>query len=386
MRRPRNLGVMIPLASGLVASASTLASAIDDPRRALVGWIAAFGFATATVVAALILVMVLHVTGARWWLVLRGVFIATAGTAPLLVPLFVPIGAAFSIVYPWASTPSEISGVTAEALEHQRAWNHGSFFLARAAVYLVAWTTLAILVRRASAARLERPSADNLRRERKLGAIGLPILGFTLTFASFDWIMALQAGWTSNMFGLYVFTSGLVAALSVIAIGSWLAARSGVVDMHPDHVHALGRLMLMAIILWTYIGFFQLLLVWIADLPHEVGFYIARSRGGWIVVDILLVGGRFVLPMLALFSRALKRSSRMLAAVAAWLLVTSILDFAWLTLPAFATGLSPRDVLPFVAVVAFFSAYGAHVFHLCAAGDTQAPDPIRENALRYRSP
>ena len=37
--------------------------------------------------------------------------------------------------------------------------------------------------------------------------------------------------------------------------------------------------MLMSVILWAYIAFFQFLLVWIANLPHEVSFYFARSRG-----------------------------------------------------------------------------------------------------------
>ncbi len=356
-------GVYVPLAIGVVASVLTLAGAVVDPRRALLGWIAAYGLAAATVLAAAILVMTLHVTGARWWLVLRDVFHAIVGTTPLLVLLFVPIGAAYSLAYPWATAPASLPA-------SQRTWNEPTFFLARAAVYLMTWTTLAALL-----CRTERPE-----RLRTISAIGLPVVAFTLTFAAFDWLMSLQPGWSSNVYGVYVFTSGLIAALSLVAIGAW--ARQGA---SPDHVSAVGRLLLTAVILWTYIGFFQLLLVWIADLPQESTFYAARSHGVWAGVGVVLGVGRFVLPFLALLSRPLKRSPRLLAAVGVWLLATSIVDFTWLALPSGGVELTPARLLPFLGVGGLFWAYGAHRL---ARGAT-APFPARpviEDALRYRSP
>ncbi len=389
MKRIVQRGVLVPLAVGVGSGAITLLGMIHDPRRALVGWIAAYGFAASAVPAAMILVMVLHVTGARWWLVLRRVFLAACGTAPLLVLLFVPIGAAFSIAYPWASPPPDLPHATSEALEHQRAWNHGGFFLARSAVYLGTWTALAVWLRRLGEARAESPSLETERRQKTLSAVGLPVMGFTMTFASFDWLMSLQPGWSSNIFGLYVFTAGLVTALSTIAIASWLAARAGLVDgMQPDHAHAIGRLMLMALILWAYIAFFQLMLIWIADLPSEVAFYVARSHGAWRAVDWILVAGRFGLPLFALLSRPLKRSPPMLAAVAGWLVVTSAIELAWITLPSLGAGLAMFDLFPFVAVAGLFWAYGVHLFQTKAPAPAQAvaPDRMREDALRYRSP
>lgn len=381
-------GVLVPLALGLVASALTVVLAIARPRQALVGWIAAYGFAAATVVTGTALVMVLHVTGARWWLVLRRLFVAIVGTTPLLILLFVPIGAAFSLVYPWVTLPEDVSHHTKEALEHQRTWNNGGFFLARSALYLAVWTVFAVLLRRADATWRERPSAEITRRERTVSAIGIPVLGFTLSFASFDWLMALHPGWSSNIYGLYVITSGLVAALSIVAIGAWLARRSGMnPDIEPDHVHAVGRLMLMAVILWTYIGFFQFLLAWIADIPHEVTFYAARARGVWTAADYVLVIGRFVLPFLALLSRPLKRSPSALATVAVWLLATTVVDFAWLAVPSFDVGVTLANLLPFVAIGGLVWAYGAHLAtHAPLAAPAPRTDPVVREALRYRSP
>ena len=399
IRVPRSKGVLVPLGIGLGAGALTIAYAALDPRRALVAWIAAYGLCVASVVAAMVVVMVLHLTGARWWLVLRRVVLAAAGTAPVLVLLFVPIGAAFSLVYPWSSTPPGLPEPVDAALEHQRAWNHPAFFLARSAVYLATWTTFAILLRRADAAHVASASPEIAQRERRLGAIGLPLTAFTLTFAAFDWLMSLQPGWTSNVFGVYVFTSGLVTAIAAIAIATWLVARSDGREAEngaprggvaPDHVHALGRLLLMAVVLWTYIGFFQLLLVWIANLPHEVAFYDVRARGSWTVVDVLLFAGRFALPFLALLSRPLKRRANLLAGVAAWLLVTSVLDFAWLVIPAAGGELAAADLLPFVCVPSLVWAYGAHLVQVRRRQAESRPDiaidPALRDALRYRSP
>ncbi len=386
-------GVLAPLAIGVVASALTIAYALHDARRALLAWIAAYGFAVATVLAAMALVMVLHLTGARWWLVLRRVFVATAGTAPVFVLLFVPIGAAFTIVYPWESPPPDLSRHVEEILEHRRAWNQPAFFLARSAFYLASWTVLAVLLRRADRDHARDPSSSEVvGTERTISAVGLPVLAFTLTFAAFDWLMSLQPGWTSNIFGLYVFTSGLVSAMAVLAIGSWLAARSELVPggIGPDHVHAVGRLMLMAVILWAYIGFFQLLLVWIADLPTEATFYAMRAHGSWAVVDVVLFGGRFVLPFLVLLSRPLKRSPSGLAVVGGWLVVMSMLDFAWVAIPALRAELAPADALPFFAIGGLVWAYGAHLVALrsrrAAGRDLVALDPALRDALRYRSP
>ena len=93
-------GVTVPLGIGLAAAGLTVAYAAYDTRRALVAWIAAYAFVVATVLAAAILVMTFHVTSAHWWRVLRRVFIAVLGTAPLLPVFFLPIAASLDLVYP----------------------------------------------------------------------------------------------------------------------------------------------------------------------------------------------------------------------------------------------------------------------------------------------
>jgi hypothetical protein len=180
-----------------------------------------------------------------------------------------------------------------------------------------------------------------------------------------------------------------MSAVSLLAILARSSRRSGREDeaVGPAHLHAIGRLMLMAVILWAYIGFFQLLLVWIADLPREVTFFVARSRGSFRALDVLLVLGHFVLPFLALLHRELKRRAGTLAAVGAWLVLMNAVDVAWLVLPAAGDRLRVLDAAPFLVVAALAFAHGARRFRAEKAAAKRAPrDAAVAESLRYTSP
>jgi len=162
----------------------------------------------------------------------------------------------------------------------------------------------------------------------KLAAAGLPILGITLTFAAFDWIMSLTPAWFSAIFGLYVFAGGFIAALGLVAV-----VAPGAPAVGPSHTHALGKLTFAFVIFWAYMAYAQGFLIWIADKPEEVTWYLPRVGGSWGVLFVAVIAANFVLPFALLLSRDLKRHPRALAAVGAWLLVAHYLDVAWMVLP-----------------------------------------------------
>lgn len=358
---------------------------IQDTRHALLAWTSAWAFGLWTALGAMVLVMVFYVTGARWWLLLAPLLRAVIATIPLFALLFIPIAIGANRLYPWANEPEGLSPMMREALDHQRAWNQPTFFYVRSVIYLVVWVAMSFILRRAES----DDTTEGRIRQRTISGASLPILALTMTFASFDWLMALEAGWSTTMYGVYVFTSGLLGALSVLAVLAWAADRRGHLDaaLAPDHTHAVGRLILMALILWGYAGFFQFMLIWIADLPREVSFYTSRTHGPFGTFDALLLFGRFVLPFLALLWRGGKRRPAALAFLAAWLVLMTALDFAWLALGAIHPHLGVLDIAPFVAISAIAFAYGAHRFaaerRVIPSASTQAE--LRES-LRYRSP
>ncbi|MBX3226604.1 MAG: hypothetical protein KIT84_31905 [Labilithrix sp.] len=323
--------VVVALVVGLGAVGATVGYAAYDARRALLAWVAAASFVAATGIGALVLVFAFHLVNARWWLAVRAPFVATARTLVLAPLFFAPI-----LLAPVArGTP---------------------LVVLRVAPCILAWAALGAIAPRAAASKIAAP--------------GLIVLAFTLTAAAFELFHALEPGWISNAFGLYVFAGGLVAALAIAAVTARGTA---------EHDHALGRLLLCALLVWAYLAFFHLLLVWLPNLPREVGFYRARASGTWTAADTIL-GARFVVPFLALLPRAAKRSRAVLAAVGAFVLAGEALDFAWLILPSAGGDLSWLDAFPFLAAGGLAWAYGANV-----AATLPAPAGLAA-ALRYEAP
>ena len=48
-----------------------------------------------------------------------------------------------------------------------------------------------------------------------------------------------------------------------------------------EALNDLGNLLFTFLIIWAYMVFFQFMLIWIANLPSEIGSGIRRSHGGW---------------------------------------------------------------------------------------------------------
>jgi hypothetical protein len=174
-----------------------------------------------------------------------------------------------------------------------------------------------------------------VRRMRALSGGALPLVGLTLTWASFDWTMSLEPDWSSTIYGLYVFAGSFVAALSLVAI-MLNGSRNGNLprtNATPDHAQALGRLLFAMIIFWAYMAFSQLLIYWIGDIPEEVRYYGRRTTGTWTAVTYVLVFGHFVVPFFLLLNRHWKRHPPYLASIGAWMLLMHFVDVYWLILP-----------------------------------------------------
>ncbi|MGH7581923.1 MAG: hypothetical protein ACREL5_01705 [Gemmatimonadales bacterium] len=296
--------------------------------RALTAYLFAFDALATLLVGALLQAMISYLTNARWfalvrrycWMVVAGMWIV----APLVIALLIGV----RDVYPW-SRP----GV------HVNAWLQTPWFVLRTAVYLATWIWLAERMTR-HALRQDVADADGMAREerilRRFSAGGVVAVAVTLTFASFDWVMSRDIGWTSTIFGAYLFAGGYLAALALLALLVCAAPPSSpVASLISDQQRAaLATMIFMAAILWAYFGFAQLLVIWIGDLPRDARWYAARVQGGWAVVAAIVAVTQFVVPVAALLSRRIKRSRRGLATIAAIVLAGHIADAFWTVVPS----------------------------------------------------
>jgi hypothetical protein len=88
------------------------------------------------------------------------------------------------------------------------------------------------------------------------------------------------------------------------------------------------------VVFWAYIAFFQLMLIWIANRPEEVAWYIERSEHGWQWVALAIVVLHFAIPFFALLSYAIKWRPRALCIVAGVIAFAHWLEVHWIIVPA----------------------------------------------------
>jgi hypothetical protein len=323
--------IVVALLVAAVGAAGFVAALFVDARQALAGYLIAYFFVVTVLVGLLAFVMGAHVMNAAWPTTVRRLCELAAGAMPLVVVLYVPLFWSASRLYPWAH-PERIADAHIRGLvEHKRALMNAPFFYGRAVAYLVLFTVVAELLRRWSLAmdRLEPP--DLKPRLRAFSALLLPLVGLAGTFAAFDWTMSLSPDFYSTMYGLYVLSGGFVASVGLLAIMTACAQRAGwLLHVERSHWYALGRLLFAFLIFWAYTGFFQYMLIWIANKPVEARFFVERIKPGDRWTSWFLVYGHFLAPWLILLSYAVKRHRFSVTAMGAWILACHYIDVHWL--------------------------------------------------------
>ena len=319
-------------------------------RSYLVGYVFWIGIT----LGCLAILMLQHLTGGAWGLVIRRVLESGTRTLPLMALLFIPLIFGMHSLYEWTHPLEGMEPKIAKILKHKQPYLNTTGFLLRTLAYFVIWGALCFFLNKWSREQdrtAERGLSRNLRR---LSAPGIVIFVLTVTFAAIDWVMSINFEWFSTIFGL-LFVAGwaLSCFAFVIVVMVFLTGRKpleGIVA--PAHFHDLGKLLLAFVMVWAYFNFSQYLIIWSGNIPEETKWFLYRTRGGWGWVGLLLVIFHFALPFVLLLSRDLKRSGRMLAGVAGLVLLMRFVDFLWLVAPEFSKEHFSLSWMYFVAPIA----------------------------------
>jgi hypothetical protein len=302
-------------------------------------YLVAYMMWTGVAVGSMAMMMLHHLSGGGWGVVLRRLFEAATRTLPLLFVLFLPVLVATvtRTLYPW--TMPEHMG--AHAIAHKtKYYLNTPFFLGRWVFYFAVWFALAYFLNKWSIAQdfEDDPRIRRRLRERmqNVSGPGIVLFGLTVTFAGVDWVMSLEPEWFSTIYGLLIMAGwGLSAFAFMILTAVWLRGHEPLEHVYqPRHFHDHGKLLLAFVMIWAYFSFSQYLIIWAGNLPEEIPWYLRRTQHGWGYVAVALVLFHFALPFVLLLSRDLKRTARLLAGVALLVLVMRVVDLFWTIAPS----------------------------------------------------
>jgi hypothetical protein len=294
----------------------------------------AFSFWAGISVGSLALLMLQHLTGGGWGLVIRRVLEAASRTLPLVLIMFVPIVLGAHWIYSWTNEHKMAENAV---LREKAKYLNLSFFTVRAAIYFAIWLALAYFLNRWSLMQDKTGDSQFTKRMRVISGPGMVLFVFTVTFASIDWFMSLDPEWSSTIYGFIFVASWSLSALAfVVAVMAWLSKQEPMNNVVAQlHFQDLGKLLLALVMLWSYFAFSQFLIIWSANLPEEIRWYLPRTHGTWGAIALAVVVLHFAFPFLFLLSRSLKRNAGKLVIVAVLILVMRLVDLFWMIAPTF---------------------------------------------------
>jgi hypothetical protein len=332
------------LVIGVVASVIAIGLGFTNWQVFLRGYLLSFMDWLGICLGSMAILMIRHMTGGGWGMVIRRVLGASMRTLPIMAAFFVPL-AIWGVprLYPWVMAHEAIQNPTIrEHIDKNQfvlSYLNWRGFVMRGIIYFAIWGLIVFLLSKWSAEQNQPPVRDNSARFKAVAGPGLIIYAFTITFAAIDWVMSIDPSWISTIYGLLFVAGQLLAGLSFAIVVERILFKYKPMSvlLRPDFVHDHGKFMLTFIMVWAYFSFSQWLIIWAGNLPEEITWYIRRLGGGWGYVGLFVAIFHFAVPFAILLSRPFKRDISKLVWLACWMLFMRYVDLFWHVEPSFST-------------------------------------------------
>ena len=207
------------------------------------------------------------------------------------------------------------------------------FWIIRAAIFLIGWNLYRYYSRKNCLAQDEATDDSFYKKNFKISAGFLVFFIVTESIMSWDWIMSVDPHWFSTLFGWYVFASFLVSGVTVICLVTlYLKSKGYLEHVNTSHIHDLAKFMFGFSVFWTYLWFSQFMLIWYANIPEEVTYFVTRIQEynlpffGAVVMN-------FLFPVLILINTDFKRISWILVMAGIVILFGHYIDFFNMIMP-----------------------------------------------------
>jgi hypothetical protein len=353
--------LIVGVVFGIVAVVLAFKNPDEFYRAYLLGFMAWLGVA----LGSMAIVMIRHLTGGGWGVVIRRILGAAMRTVPLLAVLFIPMIVAVlqRRLYIWTQPLDQIADkhLREHLQDITKTYLTTNGFIVRAIIYFAIWNLLSFLLSYWSKQTDKAGARDNTDRFKAVSGPGLILYGFTVSFAAIDWVMSLDPSWISTIFGLVILIGEVLSAMCFAVIIERILFNYNPMSemLTPDFVHDHGKWMLAFTMVWAYFNFSQWLIIWAGNLPTEITYYIRRINGGWGYIGLFIVIFHFAVPFGILLSRPFKRNIYKLVWLAAWMMFMRWVDLFWIIEPNFSKtlNLTLADIVVPIAIGGFWFAF-----------------------------
>jgi len=239
-------------------------------------------------------------------------------------------------------------------LQGKAGYLNPTFFLIRAAIFLAGWILYREVSRKLSLAQDASDGDSNFKKNFRWSAGFLVFYLVTESMMSWDWIMSVDPHWFSTLFGWYVFASMMVSGITVIAlITIYLKSKGYLPDVNDSHIHDLAKYMFGFSIFWTYLWFSQFMLIWYANIPEEVTYFVTRIED-FKLPFFGMLAMNFIFPVLLLMNSDYKRINWFVVMTGIVILAGHYLDVFNMIIPA-TVGDQWTIGIPELGAVCFFA-------------------------------
>ncbi|GGW59421.1 quinol:cytochrome c oxidoreductase quinone-binding subunit 2 [Winogradskyella epiphytica] len=223
-------------------------------------------------------------------------------------------------------------------IQNKTSWLNKTGFFIRGIIYLAGWALYRHFAVKFSVAQDLADINDNrnFKKSFRIAAGFLVFYIYTESMMSWDWIMSVDPHWFSTLFGWYVFASMFVSGITVIALITIFLKSKGLLPFVNDsHLHDLAKFMFGISIFWTYLWFSQFMLIWYANIPEEVVYFVTRIED-YNLPFFGMVALNFLFPLLLLMNSDFKRVPWFVVLTGIVILFGHYLDVYTMIMPATA--------------------------------------------------
>ena len=221
-----------------------------------------------------------------------------------------------------------------EIIKAKSGYLDSQFFIGRAIFYILGWNLYRFFSRKFSIAQDQSNDVSNHKKNFKISAGFLAFFIVTESMMSWDWIISVDPHWFSTLFGWYVFASMFVSGITMIAIITiFLKSQGYLTGANHNHLHDLAKYMFGVSIFWAYLWFSQFMLIWYANIPEEVTYFITRMEDYALPFWGMLVTN-LIFPFLVLMNSDYKRINWFIVTAGVVILMGHYIDFYNMIMPS----------------------------------------------------